>query len=180
MCETWSSCVNLVVTAHKILRFVQTDRQTEKPLVSLQQRVSVLVCVQLMWRHCDDVIADALTPIFPPSTLFITLLLLFHFLLCFFTLPLFFLHLLLIPPVLYLPPPPAGSPPSTEVPEGPYPFMVTSEDGRQVPVVQAFAFGKYLGFLKVTFNNDGEVVKVSGNPILLDSSVPQGEPARSC
>lgn len=77
-------------------------------------------------------------------------------------------------------PPPAGSPPSIEVPEGPYPFMVTSVDGRQVPVVQAFAFGKYLGFLKVTFNNDGEVVKVSGNPILLDSSVPQGEPARSC
>lgn len=66
-----------------------------------------------------------------------------------------------------------GSPPSTEVPEGPYPFVVTSDEGRQVPVVQAFAFGKYLGFLKVTFDDDGEVVKVSGNPILLDSSIPQ-------
>lgn len=53
--------------------------------------------------------------------------------------------------------------------------MVTSDEGRQVPVVQAFAFGKYLGFLKVTFDDDGEVVKVSGNPILLDSSIPQGE-----
>ncbi|XP_056103544.1 5'-nucleotidase [Rhinichthys klamathensis goyatoka] len=64
-----------------------------------------------------------------------------------------------------------GDPPSTEVPAGSYPFMVDSEDGRQVPVVQAYAFGKYLGFLKVTFDSNGNVVKYSGNPILLNSSV---------
>ncbi|XP_051731544.1 5'-nucleotidase isoform X2 [Ctenopharyngodon idella] len=64
-----------------------------------------------------------------------------------------------------------GDPPSTEVPAGPYPVMVESEDGRQVPVVQAYAFGKYLGFLKVTFDSNGNVVKSSGNPILLNSSV---------
>ncbi|XDV42403.1 hypothetical protein PO909_011075 [Leuciscus waleckii] len=64
-----------------------------------------------------------------------------------------------------------GDPPSTEVPAGSYPFMVDSEDGRKVPVVQAFAFGKYLGFLKVTFDSNGNVVKYSGNPILLNSSV---------
>lgn len=63
-----------------------------------------------------------------------------------------------------------GTQPSTEVPAGPYPFMVQSDDGRQVPVVQAYAFGKYLGFLKVTFDSKGNVVKSSGNPILLDSS----------
>ncbi|CAN9507348.1 unnamed protein product [Ophioblennius macclurei] len=66
-----------------------------------------------------------------------------------------------------------GSPPSTEVPAGPYPFMVKSDDGREVPVVQAYAFGKYLGQLKVTFDDGGNVVKATGNPILLDSSVPQ-------
>lgn len=66
-----------------------------------------------------------------------------------------------------------GQPPALEVPVGPYPFMVRSDDGRQVPVVQAYAFGKYLGYLKVTFNNAGEVVKAAGNPILLDHSVPQ-------
>lgn len=113
-----------------------------------------------------NVTADALPPLFspppPPSYSSSDLLLLFH-------------STALPSPS----PPPAGSPPSTELPEGPYPFMVTSVDGRQVPVVQAYAFGKYLGYLKVTFNSDGEVVKVSGNPILLDSSVPQGEPARS-
>ncbi|XP_071323799.1 snake venom 5'-nucleotidase-like [Trachinotus anak] len=66
-----------------------------------------------------------------------------------------------------------GTPPSSEAPAGPYPFMVKSEDGRQVPVVQAYAFGKYLGYLKVTFDNAGNVVTSTGNPILLDSSIPQ-------
>lgn len=68
----------------------------------------------------------------------------------------------------------AGNPPSTEVPAGPYPFMVRSNDGRDVPVVQAFAFGKYLGYLKVTFDKAGNVIKAEGNPILMDSSIPQG------
>ncbi|KAG8011533.1 Snake venom 5'-nucleotidase [Nibea albiflora] len=67
-----------------------------------------------------------------------------------------------------------GTPPSSEVPAGPYPFMVRSLDGRQVPVVQAYAFGKYLGHLKVTFDDAGNVMKSTGNPILLDSSIPQG------
>ncbi|KAK1805519.1 hypothetical protein P4O66_019822, partial [Electrophorus voltai] len=64
-----------------------------------------------------------------------------------------------------------GDPPSTEVPAGPYPLMVQSEDGRQVPVVQAYAFGKYLGCLKMTFDSEGHVLKAVGNPILLDSNV---------
>ncbi|XP_045576719.1 5'-nucleotidase isoform X2 [Salmo salar] len=66
-----------------------------------------------------------------------------------------------------------GEKPSSEVPAGPYPVMVKSEDGRDVPVVQAFAFGKYLGYLKVTFDEAGNVVQSTGNPILLDSSVPE-------
>ncbi|XP_036726893.1 5'-nucleotidase isoform X1 [Balaenoptera musculus] len=64
-----------------------------------------------------------------------------------------------------------GTPPSKEVPEGQYPFIVTSDDGRQVPVVQAYAFGKYLGYLKVEFDEKGNVVTSHGNPILLNSSI---------
>lgn len=60
-----------------------------------------------------------------------------------------------------------------------YPIMVTSEDGRKVPVVQAYAFGKYLGYLKVSFDDAGNVVKSTGNPILLDSSIKQGNEAES-
>lgn len=52
--------------------------------------------------------------------------------------------------------------------------MVQSEDGRQVPVVQAYAYGKYLGYLKLTFDPEGNVLSSTGNPILLNSSIPQG------
>lgn len=66
-----------------------------------------------------------------------------------------------------------GTPPSKETPAGNYPFIVTSDDGRKVPVVQAYAFGKYLGYLKVEFDNKGNVVSSHGNPILLNSSIPE-------
>uniref|UniRef100_A0A3Q1ILY3 5'-nucleotidase n=1 Tax=Anabas testudineus TaxID=64144 RepID=A0A3Q1ILY3_ANATE len=66
-----------------------------------------------------------------------------------------------------------GKPPSTERPAGPYPFMVRSNSGTNVPVVQAYAFGKYLGYLKVKFDKAGKVIEAVGNPILLDSSIPQ-------
>ncbi|XP_014693564.2 5'-nucleotidase [Equus asinus] len=65
-----------------------------------------------------------------------------------------------------------GKPPSKEVPAGNYPFIVTSDDGRKVPVVQAYAFGKYLGYLKVEFDEKGYVTS-HGNPILLNSSIPE-------
>lgn len=58
--------------------------------------------------------------------------------------------------------------------------MVKSEDGRQIPVVQAYAYGKYLGYLKVTFDPEGEVVGWAGNPILLNSSIPEGRSSTAC
>lgn len=61
------------------------------------------------------------------------------------------------------------------MPAGKYPFIVTSDDGRKVPVVQAYAFGKYLGYLKVEFDDKGNVVTSYGNPILLNSTIREGE-----
>lgn len=66
-----------------------------------------------------------------------------------------------------------GPAPSLEVPAGPYPFMVRGAEGRMVPVVQAFAFGKYLGHLQLTFDPNGNVLQATGNPVLLDHSIPQ-------
>lgn len=40
-------------------------------------------------------------------------------------------------------------------------------------VVQDYYYGKYLGYLKVTFDDQGRVTEWSGNPILLDKSVPK-------
>ncbi|XP_013918203.1 PREDICTED: snake venom 5'-nucleotidase-like, partial [Thamnophis sirtalis] len=41
------------------------------------------------------------------------------------------------------------------------------------PVVQAYAFGKYLGYLNVVFDDKGDVTKASGNPILLNKDIPE-------
>ncbi len=68
-----------------------------------------------------------------------------------------------------------GNAPSSEQPIGPYPTMVKNEaTGKTVPVVQAYAYTKYLGVLKLQFDGEGELRSVGGSPLLLDSSVEQG------
>ncbi len=54
---------------------------------------------------------------------------------------------------------------------GPYPTWVSREDGSLVPVVQAYAYSKYLGHLTLTFDEAGEVIYAGGDTILLDASV---------
>ncbi|XP_072052014.1 5'-nucleotidase-like [Amphiura filiformis] len=68
-----------------------------------------------------------------------------------------------------------GTPPSTDTPRGEYPTVVTQthDSTRRVLVVQDYAHAKYLGRLDVVFNDQGEVVEYSGNPVLLDDTVEQ-------
>ncbi|QKV20388.1 5'-nucleotidase C-terminal domain-containing protein [Oricola thermophila] len=47
-----------------------------------------------------------------------------------------------------------------------YPTMVGN-----VPVVQAYAYSKYVGHLVLTFDDDGNVIEATGDTILLDASV---------
>ncbi|MBU1316714.1 MAG: 5'-nucleotidase C-terminal domain-containing protein [Alphaproteobacteria bacterium] len=54
---------------------------------------------------------------------------------------------------------------------GPYPTMVANPAGTEVPIVQAYAYSKYLGDLKVVFDDNGVVTSAEGAPQLLDSSV---------
>ncbi|MEM7753228.1 MAG: bifunctional metallophosphatase/5'-nucleotidase [Pseudomonadota bacterium] len=58
--------------------------------------------------------------------------------------------------------------------DGPYPDMVNG-----VPIVQAYAYGKYLGELEITFDDDGNVTSAMGEPILLDASVPEDEATKT-
>lgn len=44
----------------------------------------------------------------------------------------------------------SGQEPDTEVSEGPYPTIVTQSNGKEVPVVQAYAFTKYIGALRLS------------------------------
>jgi 5'-nucleotidase len=55
--------------------------------------------------------------------------------------------------------------------EGPYPTMVDNPDGYKVPVVQAASYSKYLGEIKIVFDDNGVVKEATGAPILLDKSI---------
>ena len=57
--------------------------------------------------------------------------------------------------------------------KGPYPTVVESARGEPVLIVQDYAYGKYLGFLKTTFSADGVAQSWEGEPILLDANVEQ-------
>ncbi len=54
---------------------------------------------------------------------------------------------------------------------GPYPTWVTRGEGDLVPVVQAYAYSKYVGHLELTFDDAGKLVYAGGDTILLDASV---------
>ncbi|XP_068617833.1 trifunctional nucleotide phosphoesterase protein YfkN-like [Battus philenor] len=66
-----------------------------------------------------------------------------------------------------------GKTPDIENPDGPYPTLVKQASGKIVPVVQAYAYTKYLGKLHMVFNSIGDLISFDGNPILLDKSIPQ-------
>ncbi len=54
---------------------------------------------------------------------------------------------------------------------GAYPTFASQEDGTLVPVVQAYAYSKYVGHLELNFDDDGNLTYASGDTILLDASV---------
>ncbi|WP_322895408.1 MULTISPECIES: bifunctional metallophosphatase/5'-nucleotidase [unclassified Yoonia] len=61
---------------------------------------------------------------------------------------------------------------NTEEGAMPYPSMVGA-----VPVVQAYAYSKYVGHLTLVFDDEGNVTSASGDTILLDASVAEDEAA---
>ena len=56
-----------------------------------------------------------------------------------------------------------------------YATMVESPSGRAVPIVQAYAFSRYLGRMDLEFGDDGAVVSASGDTILLDASFAEAD-----
>lgn len=65
----------------------------------------------------------------------------------------------------------SGTAPDVEDPAGPYPVMVKNAAGKEVPVVQAYAFTKYLGYLHLTFDAAGNLIEFDGSPMLLNGTV---------
>ena len=67
-----------------------------------------------------------------------------------------------------------------DYPEGPYPTYITQSSGKVVPVVQAGSYSKYVGYLQLEFDENGQLLKPvetkgvkMGQPYLLDSKVEQ-------
>lgn len=58
---------------------------------------------------------------------------------------------------------------------GEYATMVASPSGRAVPIVQSYAYSRYLGDLELEFDDSGAVVSASGDSILLNASFVQAE-----
>jgi 5'-nucleotidase / UDP-sugar diphosphatase len=53
---------------------------------------------------------------------------------------------------------------------GPYPTVVND-----VQIVQAYAYGKFLGELNVTFDDAGNVIEAKGEPLVMDGAVVEDE-----
>ncbi len=58
--------------------------------------------------------------------------------------------------------------------EGPYPTMVGS-----TAIVSAYAYGKFLGELNVTFNDAGDVVSATGEPIIMDAAIMEDDATKA-
>jgi len=54
--------------------------------------------------------------------------------------------------------------------KGPYPTVVNNTQ-----IVQAYAYGKFLGALDVTFDDAGNVITATGEPIIMDSNIAENE-----
>lgn len=65
----------------------------------------------------------------------------------------------------------SGPAPDVDEPAAPYPVMVKNAAGKEVPVVQAYAYTKYLGYLHLQFDAEGNLVELDGSPILLNGTV---------
>ena len=54
---------------------------------------------------------------------------------------------------------------------GPYPTWVDGPDGNKTAIVQAYAYGKFLGELNVVWNDDGTLASAEGEPLVMDNNV---------
>ena len=57
---------------------------------------------------------------------------------------------------------------------GPYPTMVNG-----VAIVQAYGYGKFLGELNVTFDDEGTLTEAAGAPIIMDAAVTEDETTKA-
>lgn len=63
--------------------------------------------------------------------------------------------------------------------KGPYPTWVEAPDGNKTAIVQAYAYGKFLGELNVTFDDNGVVTQAVGEPVIVDGQFAENADLKS-
>lgn len=64
-----------------------------------------------------------------------------------------------------------GPQPNAELIEGGYPAVVVQKSGKKVPVAQTYGFSKYVGKLRLRFNDSYNLVNWRGNPMFLRKDI---------
>ncbi|KAL2272072.1 hypothetical protein VTJ83DRAFT_1443 [Remersonia thermophila] len=59
--------------------------------------------------------------------------------------------------------------------QGPYPTIVENKDGEEVFIVTAYRWGEYLGYIDVTYDDQGRILAYHGGPIHLTNTTAQDE-----
>lgn len=67
-----------------------------------------------------------------------------------------------------------GNPPGPDRPKYDYPAVVKQNNGHKVLIVQASAFAKYVGDLTVYFDELGEPIRWTGQPVFLGPNIQPG------
>lgn len=67
----------------------------------------------------------------------------------------------------------SGEPVGPDTVVGDYPTIERQENGREVLIVQASAYNKYLGNITLFFDENGEIKNYEGAPIFLSNDIPQ-------
>ncbi|KAI0199462.1 Metallo-dependent phosphatase-like protein [Astrocystis sublimbata] len=63
--------------------------------------------------------------------------------------------------------------------EGPYPTLETNAEGEEVFIVTAYRWGEYLGYIDVTYDEEGRVLAYHGAPIHLTNTTSQDKGLQS-
>jgi 5'-nucleotidase len=77
---------------------------------------------------------------------------------------------------------PLGTPelPGWQKAAGPYPTLVRDLKGKEVPIVQAYEWGKVLGKIQIEFDGQGNVKRIKeAKPIVVDDSIPEDSRIRA-
>lgn len=53
--------------------------------------------------------------------------------------------------------------------------MINSKNNKTIPILQAYCNSKYIGRVDLKFDSNGDLINITGSPILMDHKISQGK-----